>query len=487
MIVRRGEVHAICGENGAGKSTLTKILCGVYKHGTYQGEVVLDGEIQRLRNVREAEQKGIICIQQELALVPELSVAENIFLSNQPSRLGTVNWREMYTNTKKLINSIGINTEKESGIGVRTKIKFLSIPKKQLVEILKALSKSARILILDEPTASLTEEEVDALFGIVNVLREKGITCIYISHKLNEVFRISDTVTVLRDGKTVKTEATKNLSKKTLICDMVGRSLDNLFPREDRVPGEVTFEIKGYSVKNPNDPSRNLLTNINLKARKNEILGVSGLMGSGRTELFLSVMGLLAARATGEILLSGHAVKFQSTLNALQEGLVLVTEDRKRYGLVLGMNVMENTTMSNLRSIARLGVIRRKEEMKKTNRAVEYFKIKTHSILAKVQNLSGGNQQKVVLGKCMLCNPKVLILDEPTRGIDVGAKYEIYRLMNQLVAEGVTVIMISSDLEEILGISDRIVVFSEGCVRGELLCKDATQEKILTMCCVEGA
>jgi D-xylose transport system ATP-binding protein len=394
--VRRGEVHAICGENGAGKSTLTKILCGVYKHGTYGGEVVLDGEIQRLRSVREAEQKGIVCIQQELALVPELSVAENIFLSNQPAKIGVVNWRKMYTNTKELINSIGISTEKEGGIGVRNRIKFLSIPKKQLVEILKALSKSARILILDEPTASLTEEEVDALFRIVNVLREKGITCVYISHKLNEIFRISDTVTVLRDGKTITTEATRNLTKKTLICDMVGRSLDNLFPREEHIPGDVAFEIRNYTVRNPDDPGRNLLSDVNLKARRNEILGISGLMGSGRTELFLSVMGLLPAKATGEVLLSVRVEKFRSARDALEKGLVLVTEDRKKYGLVLGMNVIENTTMSSLKAIARLGVLRKKEEMKKTNRAVDYFKIKTHSVLAKVQNLSGGNQQKVV-------------------------------------------------------------------------------------------
>lgn len=481
IVIRKGEVHAICGENGAGKSTLIKVLGGVYKHGSYDGSISLNGTPLRLRNVKDAEDKGIVCIQQELALVPELSVAENIFLRNQPNRFGVVTWPKMFKNARTLIDSIGISTESATGIPVAAKVKSLSVQKRQIVEILKALAKEASLLILDEPTASLTEEEVASLLQIVSVLREKGITCIYISHKLGEVMKVADTVTVLRDGKSIITESVARLSKEAIIRYMVGRPLDKLFPREKRIAGEVTFEIRDYSVSDPLRPKKKLLNKINLKARRNEILGISGLMGSGRTELFLSIAGLLPAKAEGDVYLNGKAVNFRSARESLESGLVIVTEDRKKYGLVLGMNIMENSTMSILKDISSVGVLNRNEEIRRTNSAVEYFRIKMSGLTSKVGNLSGGNQQKVVLGRSMLCKPKVIVLDEPTRGIDVGAKFDIYKLINQLTRDGVTVIMISSDLEEILGMSDRIVVFGEGVVRGEVVHAKATQEAILAM------
>lgn len=479
--VKGGTVHALCGENGAGKSTLINTLCGVYNCTTYEGEIILEGEVQQFHSIRDAEQKGIACVHQELALVPELSVAENIFLGRQPRKGISIDMEKMAGQTRDLIKSIGIEPNSATGIDPFTQVKYLSVQKQQIVEILKALSKNAKILILDEPTASLTEQEVDSLLELINRLRVNGVTCIYISHKLDEVIRIADYVTILRDGKTIETRAAADFPKEDIINSMVGRTLDQLFPRESHSPGDVRLEIKNYNVMHPEIPGKMLLSNINLKARKGEILGIAGLMGSGRTELFSSIFGTLKADSTGDVYIDGSLMKMKTPRQALDNGLVIVTEDRKRFGLVLDMNIIENTTLANLSAVSGKGVLNINEELKQTKKAVEYFKIKTANLETKVKNLSGGNQQKVVLGKAMLGEPKILVLDEPTRGIDVGAKFEIYKIMNQLLDAGVAVIMISSDMEEILGMSDRIVIFNEGEIKGELDYKEASQEKILSV------
>ncbi|MGI6152778.1 MAG: sugar ABC transporter ATP-binding protein [Christensenellaceae bacterium] len=482
IAITEGTVHAICGENGAGKSTLINTLCGVYPYPTYEGDIILDGELQHFYTLREAEDKGIACVHQELALVPELNVAENIFLGRQPLKAKTtLDMEKMGALSRDLIKSIGITTDPATGIDPFTPVKHLSVQKQQIVEILKALSKNTRILILDEPTASLTEHEVDSLLEMVDLLRKNGVTCIYISHKLDEVVRIADEVTILRDGKSIETRPIASFPKEEIISSMVGRTLEQLFPREEHTSGEARLEVKHYSVEHPDIPGKMLLNDINLVAKKGEILGVSGLMGSGRTELFSSIFGTLKAKATGEVYIDGQKKNMKTPRQALDSGIVIVTEDRKKYGLVLDMNIMENTTLANLAAVSKNGVLNVNEELKQTNKAIEYFRIKTPSVEEKAQNLSGGNQQKVVLGKAMLGEPKILILDEPTRGIDVGAKYEIYKIMNQLVNAGVAIIMISSDMEEILGMSDRIIIFNEGEVKGEMDYKEATQNKILSI------
>ncbi len=484
--IKRGEIHAICGENGAGKSTLIKVMSSVYPSGTYGGEIIVDGEVQNFKSIADAEKLGIVCIHQELALVPELSVGENIFLGNQPNRLGVVQWDEIYYRTQMLLERVGISAKKalESGHVVVTpddKIKNLGIGQQQLVEIAKALSKETRLLILDEPTAALTENEVDILLSILNVLRDEGVTSIYISHKLDEVMRIADSVTVLRDGKTIDTRDIGNIDKNKIISMMVGRELTNLFPRVEHQRGEVGFEIRGVCVEHPEIPGKLLIENANFKAYKGEILGISGLMGAGRTELFSSIYGAFPSKHTGEVFIGGKKADINNPGDAIRLGISLVTEDRKKFGLVLNMNIMENTTLSSLGRVSKNMILDESAEIQFTNEYIQYLQTKTPSVETKVKNLSGGNQQKVVLGKVLMTAPKVLVLDEPTRGIDVGAKYEIYKIMNLLAESGVVVIMISSDLEEILGMSDRIIVMGEGKIKGELDIHEANQEKIMLL------
>jgi len=481
--VEKGEIHAICGENGAGKSTLIKVLSGVYPYLSYDGEIILDGELQKFYGIRDAEEKGIVCIHQELALVPELSVGENIFLGNEPNKFGVIQWDDIYYRTRKLLSRIGLNEEagEEGKISVNPneKIKNLGIGQKQLVEIAKALAKNAKLLILDEPTAALTEKEVDILLSILRTLKKDGVTCIYISHKLDEVMRIADSVTVFRDGKTIGTKPISEIDKNTIVSMMVGRELTNIYPREKHTRGELGFEVRNYNVYNPDVPDKKIIDNISFKAYKGEILGISGLMGSGRTELFTSIFGAYPAKATGEVFIDGKKVNIKDPNDAIKNGYALVSEDRKRYGLNLEMNIKENTTLASLDKVSKHGILNENKEIYETNRFVSYLRTKTPSIETKVKNLSGGNQQKVVLAKSLMVKPKVLVLDEPTRGIDVGAKYEIYKIMNQLVAEGVIIIMISSELEEILGMSDRILVISEGKLKAEMDISEATQEKIM--------
>ncbi len=482
LSVARGEIHAICGENGAGKSTLIKVLSGVYPAGTYEGSVVIDGEKYEFSNTGDAEKQGIVCIHQELELIPDLSVGENVFLGKYPLKRGLIDWSEINARTGKLLEQVGLAADRESGersVKPDDIIKKLGIGQKQLVEIAKALARNARILILDEPTAALTESEVDILLSILNELRQKGITCIYISHKLDEVMRIADSVTVIRDGHSIGSSAIGEITKKDIITMMVGRELKNLFPYQDHKRGEVLMEIQDFSVQDPDNHERNLINNVNLKVYRGEILGISGLMGAGRTELFASVFGAFPSKKEGKIIIENKEAVIKSPVDAINHGLALVSEDRKRYGLVLGMDIKENTTLASLGSISRLGIIDPNDEIYRTTELIEKLKTKTWGVEEKAKNLSGGNQQKVVLQKALLTKPKILILDEPTRGIDVGAKFEIYKIINQLVDDGVTIIMISSEMEEILGMSNRIVVICQGRVNGEFTAEEATQEKII--------
>jgi D-xylose transport system ATP-binding protein len=478
--VIRGHVHALVGENGAGKSTLIKIISGIHPYGTYEGQIIYNGEELKPDDIADVERVGISCIHQELNVVPQMSVSENIFLNEKPTRFGFIDFDKMYINTLGLLKQIGMNTEDNIIINPDEKVINLGIGQKQMVEIAKALAIDASLLIMDEPTAALTESEVDILLDIVGTLRNKGVTVIYISHRLDEVMRIADEITILRDGETIETRERQNLDKDTMISLMVGRELKNLFPREPHARGELVFEVKNYSVKNPDVPGKLLIDNVNFKAYKGEILGFSGLMGAGRTELFSAIFGAFREKGEGDIFIDGQRMDFKGPIDSLKHGLVILSEDRKRMGLNLLMDIKENTTLAALQKVSRFGILDGDKEIFYTKEYIDKIKIVTPGIDVKVSTLSGGNQQKVVIAKCLFCDPKVIIMDEPTRGIDVGAKYEIYRLMNKLVDEGAVIIMISSEMEEILGMSDRILTMANGKITAEFDISEATQEKLLS-------
>ncbi|KGG80533.1 D-ribose transporter ATP-binding protein [Caloranaerobacter azorensis H53214] len=473
--VKRGEVHALCGENGAGKSTLMKILSGVYPYGTYKGDIVLKGEVQKFYGIKDSERKKIAIVYQELALVLQMTVAENIYLANEPLKFGgtTIDDDKLNYMAKELLNRLGID------INPVTKVGALGVGKQQLVEIAKALSKDVEVLILDEPTAALTETEVETLFRIIKELKKKGITFIIITHKLEEIFQIADTVTILRDGQTISTHSIEELDEDTIIKGMVGRELTERYPKVSHKGEEVILEVKNFTVYDPNMPYRKLVDNVSFKVKKGEILGISGLVGAGRTELVMGIFGAYDKLVEGEIFLDGKKIEIKSPSDAIRYGLALVTEDRKGNGLILDQSIMMNTTLAALDKVMTKGILDENKEILYSKKYVEELKVKTPSLEQKVGNLSGGNQQKVVLAKWLMTNPRVLFLDEPTRGIDVGAKYEIYNIMNKLVENGVAVVMISSELPEILGMSDRILVMHEGKIKGELENKNVTQEEIM--------
>jgi len=473
LSVQRGEIHALCGENGAGKSTLIKILSGVYPHGAYSGEILLEGKAVHFRNIREAEQAGIAVIYQELALVKEMTIGENIFLGQEPKKLGLVDWNTLYFRAGQLLEELGLH------LNPRMPIKNLGIGQQQLVEIAKALSKNARLLILDEPTAALTENEVQILLRLLRQLRERGVTCIYISHKVAEVLSIADRVTVLRDGKSVGTATIKELDEHRLVSMMVGRELSDFYPFEPSPSSEPIVEINGLTLYEPGNDHRVVVKNASFQIRRGEILGISGLMGAGRTELLMGIFGVWPGRREGKIFLNGQALQIRQPQDAIRAGLGLMSEDRKRFGLVLPHSVAKNITLANLRKIAPRNFLDENFEVRFSNRLVEELGIRAPSIHHEVNTLSGGNQQKVVLAKWLLTEPAVLFLDEPTRGIDVGAKFEIYQIMNQLVRDGVAVVMVSSELPEILGMSHRILVLHEGEITGEFSREEATPEKIM--------
>ncbi|OEG62960.1 xylose ABC transporter ATP-binding protein [Halanaerobium saccharolyticum] len=473
--LEKGEILALVGENGAGKSTLMKVLSGVWPYPTYEGDIYLDDMLVRFENTREAEEAGIGIIHQELNLLPDLSVAENIFLDRQPlNKFGGIKWEELYHNAEKVLARLNMN------IDPRTELGDLTVGKQQMVEIAKALSLDTRILVFDEPTSALTESEVNELFTVINELRASGVSIIYISHKMEEIEEIADSVVVLRDGATIGEKI--NIDQVTLdeiITRMVGRDINDLFPKKDFQRGEKTLEVKNISVPDPFSPDKKLVDNVSFSAYKGEILGISGLMGAGRTELVNAIFGVYGKKREGEIYLNGQKLKIKSPADAIKNGIALVTEDRKELGLLLDKNLVMNMTLPSIKKFSSKMAMDNHAERTVAEKYVDELNIKTPSLDVFVEKLSGGNQQKVVIGKWLITDSDVLILDEPTRGIDVGAKTEVYRLMNQLVEEGVTVIMISSELPEIMGMSDRIVVMSEGKKTAELDRSEADQETIM--------
>lgn len=472
LSVTSGTVHALCGENGAGKSTLMKILSGLYSVGTYQGEVLLAGEKQAFQGVKDAETAGIAIIYQELALVPALSIAENLFLGREPLRHGCVDWNTLFREAQLWLERVGLGN-----IDARTPVGTLGIGQQQLVEIAKALSKESRILILDEPTAALTEEETSRLLGILRNLREQGITCLYVSHKLGEVLAIADAVTVFRDGKTVASRPVSEWTESQLVAAMVGRELTDRFPKR-KAPDSLTplLAVKDWTVY---QGQKARIKEVSFTVGRGEIVGVAGLVGAGRTELAMSLFGAYGDRREGQLSLEGTPLDVKAPADAIRVGIALVSEDRKRYGLLLEQGIRFNLSLAILERLRQGLRIHPHREQEAAANMVEQLRIKAPSQETKVGTLSGGNQQKVVLGKWLLAHPKLLILDEPTRGIDVGAKSEIYRLMAELTAQGIGILMISSELPEILGMSDRILVMREGRLVGEFPRNQACQEALM--------
>ena len=474
--VRQGEIHALVGENGAGKSTLMKVLSGVYPAGTYEGDIYYDGGVRQFKTIRDSEDIGIIIIHQELALVPLLSIAENIFLGNEVVAKGMINWQETFSRTKQLLSKVGL---KESP---NTLVTDIGVGKQQLVEIAKALSKSVKLLILDEPTASLNESDSDALLNLLIEFRNQGITSIIISHKLNEVRKVADEITVLRDGMTVKTLNCheEEISEDIIIRNMVGRELADRYPPRSVPIGETIFEVKNWNAFHQQHRDRQVLHDINVHVRKGEVVGIAGLMGAGRTEFAMSVFGKsYGHKISGEVFLDGKPVDTSTVRKAIDAGLAYVTEDRKQLGLVLSNSILHNTTLANLLGVSRATVIDDVRELQVATNYRAKLRIRSAGVFQEAGNLSGGNQQKVLLSKWLVSEPEVLILDEPTRGIDVGAKYEIYSIINQLAADGKGVLMISSEMPELLGTCDRIYVMNEGRIVAELPKAEASQESIM--------
>jgi len=475
--IKRGEIHGLCGENGAGKSTLMKILSGVYPTDSYDGRILYNDEVLDLSgdSIRQSRNQGIAIVYQELTLVPDMTVGENVYLGNEPREYGVINWNRVYSDTTKTLKQYQLDVDPQAVV------KTLGVGKMQMVEIAKALSENAQVLILDEPTSALSEAEIEKLMEILRTLKEHGVTCIYITHKLDEFFKITDTVTVLRDGEVVTTQPVAELTMEKLVQHMVGREMKERFPEGNRTPGDVLLKVNDLHATYPNDTSREVLKGVSFDLRKGEILGIAGLMGSGRTELAMTIFGEFGRITQGDIILDNEKIKIRSARDAIKNRISLVPEDRKGMGLVLINSILKNLSLPNLGQFSSFMRIDRNAEIKVSTEQAENLAIKTPHLQLMVDSLSGGNQQKVVIGKWLMSNPQILIMDDPTRGVDVGAKFEIYKLMNKLTEEGVSIIMISSDLEEVLGMSDRILVMCQGSSRGVLDIKEATQEKVMAL------
>lgn len=475
--VNAGEIHAVVGENGAGKSTLMKVLSGVYPYGEYEGQILFEGSEARFSGISDSEKQGIIIIHQELALVPLLSIAENLFLGNEVSSRGVIDWQETFRRTGELLRKVGL---KEAPT---TLVDKLGVGKQQLVEIAKALAKEVKLLILDEPTAALSEADSQALLDLLLELKSQGITSILISHKLNEVERVADRITVIRDGTTVSTlqAAKSEINEERIIRDMVGRDMAHRYPERVRNIGDVLLEVQDWTVYHPEHAERQVIRKASFHVRKGEIVGIAGLMGAGRTELAMSLFGRSYGQSiSGEAKLNGEPVDVSTVSSAIDAGLAYVTEDRKALGLILDETIQKNISLANLEGISRAGVLNEAHEQTVAEGYRQAMNIRTPGVYQRVVNLSGGNQQKVVLSKWLFAEPQVLILDEPTRGIDVGAKFEIYGIMNRLADEGRGVLMISSEMPELLGMCDRIYVMNEGALVGELAAAEASQERIMS-------
>ncbi|MDR1306679.1 MAG: ATP-binding cassette domain-containing protein [Treponema sp.] len=479
--VRKGEIHSLCGENGAGKSTLTSVISGVYPKGDYQGKVFYKGKETNYHNVKDSEKEGLAIIHQELALSPYLSIYENIFLGHMQTKFGMINWDYYIRESKKYLDQVGLHEPPE------TMVSKLGVGKQQLVEIARALSKKVDLLILDEPTSSLNDEESEKLLELIRKFKKQGITSVMISHKLNEVLEVADTVTVLRDGKSVASYGVKeeNLTEERIIRDMVGRDLTHRFPDRETRPGDTIMEVKNWSVYHPDYHSIKVVDGASFYLKKGEILAFCGPMGAGRTELMMSLFGKsYGYRNEGELYIKGKKVDLHSTREAMKAGLGYISEDRKGLGLILIQDVKTNISNSNLERMSKFGIINRSMEIKEAEKYRKDLNIRTPSVNQLARNLSGGNQQKVVVSRTLAANPDIFIVDEPTRGIDVGAKTEIYNILADLVAGGKSVIMVSSELPEALGMADRIYVMNEGKIKGMLTHEEATQEKIMHLALV---
>ena len=474
--VTQGEIHALVGENGAGKSTLMNVLSGIYPYGTYEGEIYFQGSECRFRDLTESEKVGLVIIHQELALIPFLSVAENMFLGNERAKNGVIDWNESISKTAEFLEGVGLHESPN------TLITDMGVGKQQLVEIAKALAKEVKLLILDEPTAALNEKDSEKLLELLLQFKEHGISSILISHKLSEVKKVADSITILRDGATIETLDCRkdNITEDRIIRGMVGRDMTHRFPPREKNIGEVIFEVRDWNAYHPIHEDRKVSNNVNISVRRGEVVGISGLMGAGRTELAMSIFGhAYGTRISGKAYRNGEEVDISTIDKAISNGIAYATEDRKAYGLVLIQEVKNNITLANLEEISSRQVINEPQEMKVTSEYRDNLNIKCSSIRQLALNLSGGNQQKVVLSKWLFSSPEILILDEPTRGIDVGAKYEIYTIINRLVSEGKGIILISSELPEILGVCDRIYVMRDGKIVGEMPASEASQEKVM--------
>lgn len=478
--VEEGEIHALVGENGAGKSTLMKVLSGIHPFGSYEGEILYDGKLCQFQNIKDSENLGIVIIHQELALVPELSIGENMFLGNEKvGRTGAIDWNKTYAEAAKYLKLVGLEDSPYE------MIKDIGTGKQQLVEIAKALSKQAKLLILDEPTSSLNEEDSRALLDLMLSFKKQGLTMIIITHKLNEVAYVADKITVIRDGATIETlnnDGSEHVSEERIIKGMVGREMTNRFPKRENVEiGDIALEVDNWTVHHPLYPERKVVDGVSMNVRKGEVVGIYGLMGAGRTELCMSIFGQsYGTGITGDLVLNGKKVHhLKSPSEAIEHGIAYVTEDRKGNGLVLPQSIRVNTSLANLKEVSNATVIDTDKEYAVAEEYREKLKTKTPSVEQLVSNLSGGNQQKVLLAKWMFAQPDVMLLDEPTRGIDVGAKYEIYCIINDLAAAGKCVVLVSSELPEVLGMSDRIYVMNEGKFVAEMKTEDATQENIM--------
>jgi len=476
--IKKGEIHALCGENGAGKSTLMKVLSGVYPFGSYSGDIFYNGKECQFKNIKHSEDLGIVIIHQELALIPYLSIAENIFLGNEQEKNGVINWNSTIMKTRELLQTVGLYESPN------TLITNIGVGKQQLVEIAKALSKKVELLILDEPTASLNEDDSENLLNLLLEFKKQGMTAIIISHKLNEISKVADSITILRDGKTIETLDMKKdeITEDRIIKGMVGRDLTHRYPERKPRIGDTILEVRNWNVYHPQHQDRKIIDNANLHIRKGEIVGIAGLMGAGRTELAMSIFGKsYGKKISGQLLMKGKEVTLNDVSQAINQGLAYVSEDRKGNGLILMEDIKKNITLASLDKLVNKFVIDENKEMMTAENYRKKLKIKTPSIFQKAGNLSGGNQQKIVLSKWIMSEPDVLILDEPTRGIDVGAKFEIYSIIDELAREGKGILMISSELPEILGMCDRVYVMCEGRITGELSRKDANQERLMKL------
>lgn len=475
--IKPNHIHALVGENGAGKSTLMNILSGVYPYGTYEGDIVVNGEVCKFKDIRESEAKGIAIIHQELALIPSLSIFENVFIGNEQTDNGfTVNWNKTRLKTIEIFKKVGLKTN------IDTKVIDIGMGKQQLVEISKALSKNVKILILDEPTAALNDEESDHLLNLILDLKEHGITSILVSHKLQEVIKVADEITVIRDGGTIETlmKGKDAITEGRIIKGMVGREITDRFPKRKHQIGDIRFEVNHWNVYDPVYESRQVIKDLSMNVRQGEIVGIAGLMGAGRTELAMSVFGkAYGKKISGSLKKDGKKIELRNISDAIKNKIAYSTEDRKAAGVIFTFDIKKNVTIAALSKISNGHVIDENREIQTGEEFRKKLRIKSSSILQNAGNLSGGNQQKVVFSKCIFADPDILFLDEPTRGIDVGAKYEIYSIINDLAEEGKSIVMISSELPEIIGMCDRIYVMNEGRIVGELANQEASPEKIM--------